>query len=73
MAEEKEPHDPMKDVYFFITIVIIIVILWFAAGGPGKADVGGAFLHAPQPLDSGASYGPTFQTGTVAPPGQVQY
>jgi len=71
MAEE-EKHDPMKDVYFIVTIVVIIVILWFAAGGPGKTDVSGAFLHAPQPLDSGTSYGPTFGSGSVAPPPQVQ-
>lgn len=82
MAEEHKeaPPNPMRDVYIFITIFVVIVILWFAAGGPGKADVRGALLQAPPPLGGGQAYGPGGQTqepqfdqGSVAPPPQVQY
>ena len=80
MAEEAPKHDPLKDLYFFLTIVVIIVILWFAAGGPGKADMQGIFLAPPQPLGGGAAYGPggptttpQFQSGAVPAPQQINY
>lgn len=83
MADEAPKHNPMQDVYFFIAFLVIVVILWFAAGGPGKADLRGAFLQAPPPLSNGQAYGPggtstqqqpTFDNaGSVQQPGQVTY
>ncbi len=62
MAEEKTPpHDAMHDVYWFAGIIIVLVILWYLAGGPSRADLGGILLHAPQPLDNGSAYGPNPQ------------
>ena len=72
MAELPE-HNPMRDVYFFISIVVIIVILWYASGGPGHADLSGIFLRAPQPYGQGGSAqsqapAAQFQNGSVAAP-----
>jgi len=76
MADDKGGggHNPMRDVYFFITFLVIVVILWYASGGPKRANIQSAFIGGPSwDETSGVPQDPTFQTGSVAPPGQVQY
>lgn len=76
MADDKGDggHNPMRDVYFFITFLVIVVILWYASGGPKRADLRGAFIGGPSwEGQSGVPQDPTFQSGSVAPPPQVQY
>ncbi len=75
MADDKAPaHNPMRDVYFFITFLVIVVILWYASGGPKRANIQSAFIGGPEwNQQNGVPQDPTFQTGSVAPPGQVQY
>ena len=75
---EQPAHDPMKDVYFVAAIVIILVIVWYAAGGPSRADLHGIFLNPPAPLGNGEATGPDprpqgqqFEGGSVAQPEQV--
>jgi hypothetical protein len=36
----------------------ILVILWFANGGPERADLRGMFLAPPAPMGPGNAYGP---------------
>lgn len=38
--------------------IAIIIILWFANGGPQRADLRGIFLAPPAPLGPGNAYGP---------------
>ncbi|HEY6019977.1 MAG TPA: hypothetical protein VIY48_08750 [Candidatus Paceibacterota bacterium] len=75
MADDKAPaHNPLRDLYFFIAFLVVVVILWYASGGPKRADLRGAFIGGPSWNDtSGAQQDPTFQGGSVAPPPQVQY
>lgn len=64
MADEKK-HDPINDAYFIFGVLAILIVVWFAAGGPEKADLRGLFLAPPPPLGSGEGYGP--QIGEPAP------
>lgn len=64
MAEEKE-HNPMSDVFFVVGALGVLIVLWFATGGPERADLRGIFLAPPAPLDTGEAYGP--QVGEPAP------
>lgn len=60
MADEK-PSDgggPMEVVFFVVGIFVVLGILWFANGGPSRADLRGIFLHPPVPLGTGGAYGP---------------
>jgi hypothetical protein len=77
MADDKKEgggHSPLRDLYFFITFLVIVVVLWYASGGPKRADLRGAFIGGPTWNDnSGVPQDPTFTSGSVAPPQQVQY
>ncbi|MES2203150.1 MAG: hypothetical protein V4474_02415 [Patescibacteria group bacterium] len=68
MADEAPPGNPLHNLYGFIAFLVLLVILWFAAGGPSRADLRGILLHAPEPLDNGNAYGPN-----PASPGQDTY
>ena len=77
MADEPAP-DPLKNLYFFLSILVLLVILWYASGGPSRADLRGIFLNPPPPVGNGGAYGPNpqpenpqFETGTVTAPEQV--
>lgn len=39
-------------------MIAILIILWFANGGPSRADLRGLFLAPPAPVGPGNSYGP---------------
>ena len=39
-------------------IIAILVVLWFANGGPKKADLRGMFIAPPAPVGPGNAYGP---------------
>lgn len=64
MADEEKKYDAMGDVWLFVGFLVILVALWYAAGGPGKADLRGLFIAPPQPLGSGAAYGPQIGSST---------
>ncbi len=66
MADDKEKHDVMNDVYMFLGFMAILVAVWYFAGGPGKADLKGLFLAPPAPLGNGEAYGPTLGSTTPA-------
>jgi len=59
MADEPKGPGPVEDLLFIVGIIVVLVVLWFATGGPERADLRGIFLHPPVPLDTGGSYGPT--------------
>lgn len=65
MADEKKSGGPAQDAFFIIGGVVILVVVWFASGGPERADLKGIFLAPPAPLGTGESYGP--QVGQPAP------
>jgi len=65
MADETPKGNPVEDALWFIGILAVLVVLWYVAGGPGKADLGGLFLAPPAPLGTGESYGPQFATSTT--------
>ena len=76
MADEAPPGNPLHNLYGFIAFLVLLVILWFAAGGPSRADLRGILLHAPEPLDNGSAYGPnpqpnSYQTETVQAPAPI--
>lgn len=75
MADEKGGggHNPLQDLYFFITFLVIVVILWYASGGPSRANLQSAFIGGPSWDQTNQPQQPTFQSGSVAPPPQVQY
>lgn len=51
--------NPLHNLYGFIAFLVLLAILWFAAGGPGRADLRGILLNPPAPLGNGQAYGPT--------------
>jgi len=57
MADEK-PHDPMSDVWFVVLLLVGLVILWYASGGPSRADLRGILLSPPPPVGTGEAYQP---------------
>ena len=59
MADEKKGGGPVEDLFFIVGVIVVLVVLWFATGGPKRADLRGIFLHPPAPLDTGGAYGPT--------------
>jgi hypothetical protein len=65
MAEEKGGSGPMGDVIFILGLIAVLIILWFATGGPSRADLKGIFLHPPTPIDQGGAYGPTPTIGST--------
>ncbi len=50
MAEEHKGGGPVEDLFFIVGVIVVLVILWFATGGPKRADLRGIFLHPPAPL-----------------------
>jgi hypothetical protein len=71
MADEHKEagHDPMSDVKFLLVGFALLLILWWANGGPQRADLRGIFLQPPPPVGSGAAYGPAFAgQGTTSVP-----
>ena len=55
----------MSDLMFVVVGLVILIILWYANGGPQKADLRGIFLNPPAPIGNGQSYGPQYGTSTV--------
>jgi hypothetical protein len=61
MADDKPPaHDPMNDAKFLLVGFVLLLVLWWANGGPNRADLRGIFLQPPPPVGSGNAYGPDF-------------
>lgn len=58
MADKEEGHDPMQEVWFIVGLLVVLLVLWYAQGGPSRADLRGIFLQPLPPLGSGQSYGP---------------
>lgn len=60
MAEEetKEGGTAGSAALSVLGFIAILVILWFANGGPKKADLRGLFLAPPAPVGPGNAYGP---------------
>ena len=65
MADEHKGPGPVEDLFFIIGVIVVLVAVWFATGGPSRADIRGIFLHPPPPVDTGGSYGPTIGSTTV--------
>jgi hypothetical protein len=45
--------------------LVLLLVLWYANGGPQKADLRGVFLQPPTPLGNGAAYGPDVASSTT--------
>lgn len=60
MAEEKkeEGQTAGQAALSILGIIAILVILWFANGGPERADLRGLFIAPPPPMGPGGAYGP---------------
>jgi hypothetical protein len=60
MAEEekKEGGTAGSAALSILGIIAILIVLWFANGGPEKADLRGIFLAPPAPVGPGNAYGP---------------
>ena len=60
MAEEKKEGGQTagQAALSVLGIIAILVILWFANGGPERAELRGMFLAPPAPVGPGTSYGP---------------
>ena len=65
MADEPKGPGPVEDLLFIVGVIVVLVVLWFATGGPKRADLRGIFLHPPVPLNTGGAYGPTIGTTSV--------
>ncbi len=63
MADEPEPNH-MGEVLMLLGGLAALIALWFFVGGPGRTDLRGLFLAPPQPLGTGAAYGPQFGSTT---------
>ena len=59
MAEEKKEGGQTagQAALSILGILAILVILWFANGGPERAEMRGMFLAPPAPIGPGTSYG----------------
>lgn len=57
--EEKKPGETAGQAALSILgIIAILIVLWFANGGPQKADLRGMFIAPPAPVGPGNAYGP---------------
>lgn len=65
MADETPNGSPYEVIIFLVGLITVLTILWFANGGPQRADLRGIFLHPPTPLGSGGAYGPQISTSTI--------
>jgi hypothetical protein len=63
--EHKTGPGPVEDLLFIVGILVVLVVLWFATGGPKRADLRGIFLHPPAPIDQGGAYGPTVGSTSI--------
>lgn len=66
----------MADLMFIVGIIVVLVVIWFATGGPSRADLRGIFVKPPAPLDTGDAYGPTIgnSSSTIqGPSADTQY
>jgi hypothetical protein len=70
--EENKGGGPLSDLMFIVLGLVALAVLWFASGGPQKADLRGIFLQPPAPLGGGNAYGPQLG-GTNAQPTTTQY
>lgn len=61
-------HDPMSDAKFLLVGFALLLVLWWATGGPSRADLRGIFLNPPPPVGSGNAYGPQIYEPTTTPP-----
>jgi hypothetical protein len=55
----------MADAIFILGLIAVLIVMWFATGGPSRADLRGIFLHPPRPIDQGGAYGPTPTIGST--------
>lgn len=60
MAEEekKDSQSAGQAALSILGMIAILIILWFANGGPERADLRGIFLAPPAPVGPGNAYGP---------------
>ncbi len=61
MAEEEHKEKGQsagQAALSILGLIAILVILWFANGGPERADLRGLFLAPPAPVGPGNAYGP---------------
>lgn len=60
MAEEEKVagQSAGQAALSILGIIAILVILWFANGGPQRADLRGMFIAPPPPVGPGNAYGP---------------
>lgn len=65
MSDAPAKGSPTDDALWFLAMLAILVGLWYFAGGPGKADLKGLFLSAPEPLGTGEAYGPGTEATTT--------
>ncbi|HEV7449401.1 MAG TPA: hypothetical protein VGP13_02590 [Candidatus Paceibacterota bacterium] len=56
--EKKEGESATSAALTVLGVIALLIVLWFANGGPQKADLRGIFLAPPAPLGSGEAYGP---------------
>ncbi len=66
MADEKPSGGgPLEDAIFILGLIGVLIVMWFATGGPSRADLKGIFLHPPRPIDQGGAYGPMPKIGST--------
>ena len=61
MAEEEKKEGGQSAGQAALSVlgmIAILIILWFANGGPERADLRGIFLAPPAPVGPGDAYGP---------------
>lgn len=61
MAEEEKKNSGQsagQAALSILGIIAILIILWFANGGPERADLRGVFIAPPAPVGPGNAYGP---------------
>ena len=66
MADEPSGPGPLGDLFFIVGVIVVLIVLWFATGGPKRADLKGIFLHPPAPIDQGGAYGPQLGSTTIS-------
>jgi len=62
MADEGGGGSPMDMLIFVFGGLALLIVLWYATGGPEKADLRGIFLQPPAPINHGDAYGPTIKS-----------
>ena len=67
--EEKKGESAGQAALSILGFLAILIILWFANGGPSRADLRGLFLAPPAPLGPGGAYGPQVGQPNPAIPG----